>query len=283
MSVIAFIGSVFSPWYRWSGRRDPQDHVCINVATYGRGGGHFTMTDRGRPALRQSPDRFQVGPSAVTWDDGKLVIDINEISGLPRVSRLQGRIVLTPRALTDFELALSPDGAHHWRPFAPVARIDVDFGPRLRWSGHGYFDANRGTRALEADFRRWTWGRFPHRGGATLFYDATRADGSILAEALHIDAQGAVSRVTAPPLTPFRRSLWAVRRETRADPGTRPRQVLAMLDAPFYTRAAVETMLDGETCIGVHEALDLGRFKGPWLMPMLAVRVPRRRGWAWRD
>jgi carotenoid 1,2-hydratase len=29
----------------------------------------------------------------------------------------------------------------------------------------------------------------------------------------------------------------------------------------------------------VHEALDLDRFRGPWLMPMLAVRVPRRPGW----
>jgi carotenoid 1,2-hydratase len=47
LSVIAFIGSVFSPWYAWSGRRAPDNNVCINVATYGPGG-RFTMTDRGR-------------------------------------------------------------------------------------------------------------------------------------------------------------------------------------------------------------------------------------------
>ncbi|PWL34545.1 MAG: carotenoid 1,2-hydratase, partial [Marivita sp. XM-24bin2] len=35
VSIIGFIGSVFSPWYRWSGRKNPEDHVCINVATYG--------------------------------------------------------------------------------------------------------------------------------------------------------------------------------------------------------------------------------------------------------
>jgi carotenoid 1,2-hydratase len=83
----------------------------------------------------------------------------------------------------------------------------------------------------------------------------------------------------APPLARFRRSLWGVRRQTRADPGTRPRQVLAMLDAPFYCRSVVETRLDGETVQGVHEALDLDRFRWPWLMPMLALRVPRRRNW----
>jgi 1-hydroxycarotenoid 3,4-desaturase len=64
VSVIAFIGSVFSPWYAWSGRRDPENHVCINVATYGRGG-RFTMTDRGRAALRQTPESFTVGPSSL--------------------------------------------------------------------------------------------------------------------------------------------------------------------------------------------------------------------------
>jgi hypothetical protein len=46
VSVIGFIGSVFSPWYAWSGRGDPGNHCCINVATYGRGG-RFAMTDRG--------------------------------------------------------------------------------------------------------------------------------------------------------------------------------------------------------------------------------------------
>ena len=52
-----------------------------------------------------------------------------------------------------------------------------------------------------------------------------------------------------------------------------------MLDAPFYSRAAVETTIDGEDCTGVHEALDLRRFRSPLLKPMLAMRVPRRARW----
>ena len=82
-----------------------------------------------------------------------------------------------------------------------------------------------------------------------------------------------------PPKARVPRSLWAVRRETRADAGHSPRQVKAMLDAPFYTRSVVETKIGGELTQGVHEALDLNRFRGPWLMPMLAVRVPRRPRW----
>ena len=56
-----------------------------------------------------------------------------------------------------------------------------------------------------------------------------------------------------------------------------------MLDAPFYSRSAVKTQLDGVETVGVHEALDLKRFRSPLLKPMLAVRVPRRRNWTFPD
>ena len=110
-----------------------------------------------------------------------------------------------------------------------------------------------------------------------------RRDGSQLDLAVEIDAAGTVREVEAPPRTRFARSLWQVRRETRADAGVQPRQRLNMLDAPFYSRSLVETQIHGETTVGVHEALDLTRFRQPLLKPMLAVRVPRRRGWQFPD
>ncbi|NRA98932.1 MAG: carotenoid 1,2-hydratase [Rhodobacteraceae bacterium] len=278
VSVIAFIGSVFSPWYRWSGRRRPHNHVCINVATYGPRG-RFTMTDRGEGALRQSQNTFEVGPSSLHWDGEKLTIDVFEVSAPPIISRVKGRITLTPTALTDVEMLLHPEGTHIWRPFAPTAKIDVDLNKDLQWSGHGYFDSNFGTRALEDDFSYWTWGRFPVGDGSACFYDANRRDGSQLAVGLSFDADGSAKVIDPPPLTPFNRSIWAVRRETRADPGYRPKQVKMMLEAPFYSRAAVRTKIDGEETTGVYEALDLNRFRSPLLKPMLAVRVPRRPGW----
>ena len=279
VSVIGFIGSVFSPWYAWSGRRDPANHCCINVVTYGPGA-RFCMTDRGRSALRQSRDARVVGPSQMRWDAGSLVIDINEVSGLPLISRVQGQIRLTPSAITDVEAMLTPDASHIWRPFAPSARIDVDLSQGNTWSGHGYFDANFGTAALEADFRRWTWGRYPRStGGTTCFYDGIRSDGSTLALGLDIAADGRVAEISPPPLTPFARTRWQVSRDTRCDPGFQPRQEMALLDAPFYSRSLVRTRLKGEEVVGVHEALDLARFASPVVKAMLAVRVPRRAGW----
>ena len=248
------------------------------MATYGPGG-RFTMTDRGRTALRQSRDALVVGPSAMRWDAGRLVVEVDEVSAPPIVSRVRGRITLTPAAVFDAELALTPDRSHIWRPFAPVARVKVELTQGHRWEGHGYFDANFGTAALEDDFSFWTWGRYPHAGGATCFYDAVRRDGSELAAGVHFDPATGAQEVALPPKAAMARSLWAVRRETRADPGYRPRQVMGMLDAPFYTRAMVRTQLDGAETVGVHEALDLRRFASPLLKPMLAVRVPRRSGW----
>ena len=279
LSVIGFIGSVFSPWYAWSGRRDPANHCCINVATYGPGG-RFTMTDRGRTALRTDGGALTVGPSAMRWTGDRLVIEVNEWGALPMVTPVRGTIEVVPEALTSVELPLTPDGAHVWRPFAPVARVEVALETQgWQWRGHGYFDANFGTRALEQDFAFWTWGRFPVADGATCFYDATRLDGSRLAQAVHFDHDGRATEIDPPPLQKMKRSLWAVRRETRGDAGCAPQQVMNMLDAPFYSRSMVRTVLNGEQSIGVHEALDLRRFRSPLLKPMLAVRVPRRSGW----
>ncbi len=270
---------MFSPWYAWSGRKSPQDHCCINVVTYGPGG-RFTMTDRGKSALRQSRDALQVGPSRMAWVNGALVIDVDEVSALPLVSRVRGQIRLTPSAVTGVEARLTPSGSHVWRPFAPSAKIEVDLTQGHNWKGHGYFDANFGTAALEADFHRWTWGRFPRaHGGAACFYDGIRADGSTLALGLAVSADGRAEEITPPPLTRLSRTGWGISRDTRCDAGTKPRQTMAMLEAPFYSRCLVETQIDGEKVIGVHEALDLHRFRSPLIKAMLAVRVPRRANW----
>jgi hypothetical protein len=58
LSVIAFVGSVFSPYYHWAGRRDPDDHVCINVALYRPGGNRWSMTERGRGRCGATPAPF---------------------------------------------------------------------------------------------------------------------------------------------------------------------------------------------------------------------------------
>jgi len=238
------------------------------------------MTDRGAQALQQSEDTLKVGPSSMHWTGSELVISINEISSPPLISRISGTITITPAAITQVELPLTADGTHIWRPFAPISSITVEIDrPGWQWEGHGYFDANFGTRALEEDFSYWSWGRFPAGDGALSFYDAERRDGTRLDAAIGFDVAGQARHINAPERASFKRSAWTVRRETRADPGTKAQQVKPMLDAPFYCRSVVETTIDGTRLTGVHEALDLNRFSSPLLKPMLAVRVPRRKNW----
>ena len=82
-----------------------------------------------------------------------------------------------------------------------------------------------------------------------------------------------------PPQLALNRTAWGLKRATRGDAGSVPVQRLSLLDAPFYSRSAVETHLDGKPVLGVHEALDLDRYRWPWLKPMIALRVPGRAGW----
>jgi carotenoid 1,2-hydratase len=237
------------------------------------------MTERGRRAVRQSADAFEVGPSALRWEDDGLTVEIDEIA-VPRLARLRGRIRVLPAALTGIEARLDPAGAHLWRPFAPAARIEVAIDrPGWRWSGHGYLDANFGTRALEADFADWTWARLPLGMGAATVYDARRRDGSRLALALRFDGRGRAEPFAPPPAAPLPRSFWGLARRVPADPGARPALALAMLDVPFYTRSMIRTRIGGVATTGVHEHLDLDRFALPALKPLLALRMPRRAGW----
>ena len=237
------------------------------------------MTDRGRAALSLSQDRITIGPSSMAWENGRLVIRIDELS-TPHAQRITGRVVIDPKALTQVEMSLTKDGAHIWRPFAPRAEINVQLNrPGWQWRGEGYFDANFGTRALEADFSYWSWGRFPSGDGSACFYDAVRRDGSKLEAAIGFGPDGTPRAIPDVPQARLPRPPWMVRRLTRADAGATPQQILPMLDAPFYNRCAVTSQINGEVTTGVVEALDLDRFRGPWLMPMLAVRVPRRARW----
>ena len=80
LTIIAFIGSVFSPYYKLSGRAKPDNHCAINVSLTGPRGSAWAMTERPRHRVHRDADHFAVGPSALRWDGDSLVIDIAEIS-----------------------------------------------------------------------------------------------------------------------------------------------------------------------------------------------------------
>lgn len=285
LSVILFIGSVFSPYYYWRGRQDPADHIAANVALYGGaarplpgplGPNRWSMTERRRSALTRDASTLRLGPTQATWDGGGLTVRIDETS-VPHLAPLRGEIRIEAPAPTRRDFRLDAGGRHGWWPIAPAARIAVDFSrPRLSWSGAGYLDMNWGAEPLEAGFRYWNWSRAATAAGATIFYEADRRDGSSLRLAVEVDRETGEIRETAPPPeASLPTTLWGVRRATRCDAGAAPREVRRLEDAPFYARAELETTLDGAQVGAVHETLDLDRFSQRWVKALLPWRMPR--------
>jgi carotenoid 1,2-hydratase len=277
LTVIAFIGSVFSPYYKASGRAAPENHVSLNVALYGPRGRRWTMTERGRDTLVRDRSTLKIGPSQVHWDGEALVIDVDEVGAvLPLKTR--GRIRLIPQVLGQRRFRLDPSGRHVWEPLAPRARVEVDFAePNVKWTGQGYLDANHGSEPLEDGFADWQWSRAHLKGGETaVIYEGKLRCGDDFGMALRIDNDGnaEVNEMPAPVMLP--RTGWQVNRLTRADAGHSARLRATWEDTPFYSRSALASRMFGEDVVAVHESLSLDRFRSPVVQWMLPWRMPRK-------
>lgn len=277
--LIAFLGSVFSPYYARARRRGPappEEHCALNLALYGPGWKRWAMTERGATAIARSERAYRIGPSRLAWEGDALVARVDERT-VPWPGRIRGTLRLWPLGLPGRMFELTPDGAHRWWPIAPLARVEVALEePALRFSGHGYLDANEGTAPLETAFRRWDWSRAGDGSEALILYEGARRDGSELLLALRAGSDGRLEPIAPPPRVSLPRSGWGLGRATRADPGAPPRLVRPLEDAPFYARALLATRLFGRSWPAVHESLALDRFARPWVQLLLPFRMPRR-------
>ena len=287
LSIIAFVGSVFSPYYaaaRALGRGDPQDHCAINIALYGDAGRRWAMTERGRGSIRRSPREFVVGPSRIAWEQDSLIVEFDEIS-VPLPRRVRGRIRLKPEGLCGFVSALDAHARHRWGPIAPCARIDVELdAPSVRWSGDAYFDSNEGDEPVERGFADWDWSRARMRDGSTtVIYDVRQAaTGTTPAsEATRVIAarfrpDGRFEAFEAPPRQTLPSSLWRIARSVRTDPGSRPQVLETLEDTPFYVRSTLSSRLLGEPVTSIHESISIPRLVALPVRLMLPWKMPRR-------
>jgi len=284
LTVIAFVGSVFSPYYRRAlsrGAVEAENHVALNVALYGQGANRWTMTERGRGQLARSASELQIGASRLHWDGQALVIDIDEIA-VPLPRRVRGRVRLHPQGLCGFTAALDAAGRHRWGPIAPCARVEVEFDrPGLRWNGHAYLDSNEGDEPVERAFSEWDWSRAGLRDGSTaVIYDVRPGPGEI-ADGGRVIAQrftsdGHAWTFEAPPRQTLPRSKWRLGRTLRSDPAVPARVQQTLEDTPFYVRSVLEAGVLGERVIAVHETLDVARLVSGPVQGMLPFRMPRR-------
>jgi carotenoid 1,2-hydratase len=263
ITAIAFLGSVFSPYYAWARRRgdvEAVNHCSINIAVYSPRAGRWAMTERG---------------ASIRWTGEALEITVNETcTPVPR--SLRGLIRLTPRALFEESFALDAAGLHHWTPHAPWGRVDVHFSqPALNWSGVGYLDSNTGEEPLERAFAHWTWSRSHLNSSSIVLYDTVPRHSPPRSLALQLAANGGLRSIDAPPEVCLPHTRWRLPRRTRADTEHGVHVVSTLEDTPFYSRSLLSTRLLGDQTMALHEGLSLDRFRSRWVQCLLPFRMPR--------
>ncbi len=274
--VIAFIGSVFSPYYfaaRARGDADPEQHCTINVCLYPPRGKRWSMTELGAGALERDANRFRVGPSSLAWRGDRLEIDIDERSaplGLP----IRGRVVVRPEGLNETAFSLDAGDRHHWQPIAPAAKIEVRMrAPSLSWQGDAYLDTNAGDRALERDFAHWNWSRGSRSSRTSINYAVTQTDTLQRGLAVEIDAGGTLTEKALPPPLALPRTGWRIGRELRGNGTATVARTLE--DTPFYARSLLSVEDGNGATLTMHESLDLERFQRGWVRRLLPFRMRR--------
>ena len=277
LTMIAFVGSVFSPYYAWSGRKAPENHCALNVALYGPRAARWAMTERSAKSVARSQTAFNIARSALSWNGETLEIRVDETTA-PFPRPLRGVIRVRTEGLGDGVFFIDDRARHRWRPLSPFSRVEVEFDePSLKWSGHGYFDANDGDEPLEDAFEYWDWSRTILGDERTaILYNTDMRNGASRSAALLVSRNGDIRDFDAPPEVslPSTRA-WRIRRRTRSEDGAPARIVKTLEDTPFYSRSVVESRLFGENRRAVHESLSGPRLRSPIVKALLPFRMPR--------
>lgn len=278
--VIAFIGSVFSPFYKRAadkGPADPMDFCAINVALYSKRQARWVMSECRKDSVQCETSRFRVSNSCLDVSGDTLTISVDEIAA-PLPQAVKGRIVVNLDTRTTKEHALDAAARHHWWPVSPSARIQVHFDrPDLRWTGHGYVDSNRGSEPLHEGFDDWHWSRTHHAEHTHLTYRSTDRAGNTSALGLNISADGQLSETPLPDASLLPASpIWRAPRVGYL-PGNN-RVVRTLEDTPFYARS-ITTSDANPAIMTMHESLSLQRFRSNWVTTLIPFRMrfPLRR------
>ena len=279
--LIAFVGSVFSPYYAWARRNNPavnpENHCSLNVAIYSPGKNRWAMTERGEKQVSRNANEFVIGPSNLRWDGNKLIIQIQE-RAVPFGQKVAGTVELYPNTLFNFSTPLDAAGKHRWGPLAPSARVKVNLNsPDLQWEGNAYLDSNEGDEPISQAFHEWDWSRAELSGSRTaVIYDVREKNAQENVLALTFNPNGTIDRFEPPPRQALPKTIWGIRGHMRnQSPETLAvHQILE--NTPFYTRSVLNSELLGEKVLSFHETLSVPKLTLTSTQLMLPWRMPRR-------
>jgi carotenoid 1,2-hydratase len=247
----------------------------MNVALYGPSRDHWALTERGAAAVQRDEHALGIGPSAMWWEGGALVIDLDEVTA-PLGTRIAGRVRIYPEERDGTPLSLDAEGKHCWWPIVPAARAEVELThPRLRFRGAAYHDANAGDEPLERAFTGWTWSRVAGRDRAVVTYDVRRRDGGRRLISRSFERGGRIHDEVPVVERSLPQTRWGLDRRIQVGPGSSPELLRTLEDTPFYSRSLVRASYLGDSAVGTHETLSLGRFASRWVQFLLPFRMRR--------
>ena len=280
--VIALLGNPFSPAYarqrllaERAGTKSPAalSFSSLNVALYGPDRKLWALTETAIGEDARTSTGVRIGRSAMQWTNDELRVDVDETCA-PLGRRIRGTVRILPECEPGVGIALDPRGAHMWWPVAPLSRIEVALDdPGIRFSGHGYHDANAGDEPLPAAFSRWTWSRARLKNKSIVTYDTELCSGRRMGRALAISSRGDVTELLDLPAGPLPTTRWGLPRSGRGDGPTVRR---SLEDTPFYARAMIESEYQGERVVAMHEELSCERLSAAWVRFLLGFRMRRR-------
>lgn len=274
------VGNVFSPYYakqRSKGPTNPLEFCTVNVACYGKHGGHWALTERGSSSVERSASTLSIGASRLLHeDDGCVAVHLNERTA-PFGRELRGVLRVRPGAWNHQTFPLDGRGLHRWSPLALNAQATVEIErPRSeRWSGRAYLDTNAGDEPLERGFRKWDWSRSSGPDSTHVVYDILRRDGSKASIRRTFFPNGRhepLVDIDEQALGPTR---WGVGRTVPSDTDCDVRVVRSLEDTPFYARTLAAGTLRGKEMHLMHETVDLDRFKRAWVQFLVPFRMRR--------
>ena len=278
--LIAFVGSVFSPYYAWARRGNttvnPENHCTLNVAIYSRGKNRWAMTERGEKQVSRNATEFMIGPSNLRWDGEKLIVHIEE-RAVPFGQKVSGTVELYPTTLFNFSTPLDAAGKHRWGPLAPSARVKVRLNsPDLQWAGNAYLDSNEGDEPISQSFHEWDWSRAEMRGGRTaVIYDVREKSAQEKILALTFNPNGTIDHFEPPPRQALPKTIWGIRGHMRNQSSKGLEVVQVLENTPFYTRSVLNSELLGEKVLSFHETLSVPKLTLTSTQLMLPWRMPR--------
>ena len=207
LTCIWFLGSPFSPYYRFAVQgqpADPYSHNALFFALYHHGrlhAYHFTRFPLAQiRAAETLPLCLEFGPNTLNMTaPGTWRLDIADENGNGRHLAASLTFSAPPLAAAAAENS-ALDGDHSWLPAAPFCRVSGGITlreahnpgcERIEFAGTGYHDHNWGRLPFDAALRDWFWARAalggersvilyhvrPHRGPAVshlLLFDAGR-------------------------------------------------------------------------------------------------------------